>query len=30
MLGVMTDVITDPKKLQGLMELANNSAFKKK
>lgn len=30
MLGVMTDVLTDPKKLQGLLELANNPAYKKK
>lgn len=29
MLGVMTDVLTDPKKLQGLLELANNPAYKK-
>ena len=30
MFGLMTDVLTDPKKLQGLLELANNPAYKKK
>ena len=29
MFGVMSDVITNPKKLQGLLDLANNPAFKK-
>ena len=30
MFGVMADVIKDPSKLQGILELANNPAFKKK
>lgn len=29
MFGVMSDLITDPKKMQGLLDLANNPAFKK-
>lgn len=29
MYGVMSDIITNPKKLQGLLELTNNPAFKK-
>lgn len=29
MFSVMSDVITNPQKLQGLLELANNPAFKK-
>lgn len=30
MFGVMADVVKDPSKLQGLLELANNPAFKRK
>ena len=30
MFSVMADVIKDPGKLQGILELANNPAFKKK
>lgn len=30
MFSVMTDVIRDPQKLQGLLELANNPVFQKK
>ena len=29
MFSVMTDIIKEPQKLQGLLELANNPAFKK-
>ena len=30
MFGVMADVVKDPSKLQGLLELANNPVFKRK
>lgn len=30
MFSVMTDIIREPQKLQGLLELANNPAFKNK
>lgn len=30
MVGVMSDVLTDPKKLQGLLDLANNPMFRNK
>lgn len=30
MFSVMTDIIKEPQKLQGLLELANNPAFKNK